>query len=88
MKTMKTYRGVVGSRSRLTIPFDCWMDARITKGLKYWDPDGALFTYNPGVCLTRNMSYRITLTKSHLAPGTEVTMVPVPDEHCIDLRVE
>jgi len=79
----KTYKAIVRSRSRITIPYDCWMDARCS-GLKLRIL-GDHYTW----CglnmsgMTPSMSYRVTVP---FAEGTEVKLIPVAKEKLVHVK--
>ena len=69
---MRTYTATVRSRNRLTIPYDCWMDCEGMSTLKLVQ-HGSQYWWAGGVCLTKNMSYRVT---SDFKEGTKVELIP------------
>jgi len=83
---MKTYYVTVGTRNRVTVPYDAWMDARCAT-LKFKTPSNGVVTYDPGVCMQRNMSYRFTLPiGENVKPGDRLEMIPDATNRMLILR--
>lgn len=69
---MKTYEATVRSRRRITIPYDCWLDCNGMKTLTIKE-NGILHEWEPGVGMTKNMSYRVTVNFSE---GDRIELIP------------
>lgn len=65
----------VGTRNRITIPFDCWMD--VTGGMETltmkFPDDLGTYEWEPGVGMTKNMSYRVAVP---FKKGTNLKLIP------------
>jgi len=83
---MKKYTVTVGSRRRVTVPFDAWMDARCST-LKFQLLSKMTVIYEPGVCMQKNMSYRFTLPLgTGLKAGDKLMMIPDPSHQMLILE--
>ena len=83
----KIYTVKVGTRNRITVPFDCWMDATC-KNLTLEHKISAIPTFKDvwegGKGMQKNMSYRVAV--SYYPIGATLNLIP--DMKNKQIRVE
>lgn len=85
----KVYTVTVGTRNRITVPFDAWMDAKCNDLVINVEDDGAVI-YPAADFLQKNMSYRITLYPDvfeNFKPGMKVNLTPIPSRHLLNIKI-
>lgn len=73
----KNYVVTVGTRGRITVPFDCWMDAmckNLTLEHKINSLPAFTNTWKGGKGMQKNMSYRVAV--SYYPIGSKLTLIP------------
>ena len=67
------FKVTVGSRNRITVPYNCWMNVSGMRTLTMKFPSGLINEWEPGVGMTSNMSYRVAVP---FEIGTKLKLVP------------
>jgi len=79
---MKTFKVKVGTRNRITVPYDCWMSVRRMSQLKL-SIKGSQYWWDSCVGMTPSMSYRVAVPFNQ---GTELELIPVYNENIIKVK--
>lgn len=84
----KNYVVTVGTRGRITVPFDCWMDARCKNLIIEHHVDFLpkfKSIWKDGKGMQKNMSYRVAV--NYYPIGTKLNLIPDAKNKQIQLEV-
>lgn len=71
----KAYKAIVGTRNRITIPFDCWMNVKKSmSGLNLKFDNGNINKWSGMTGMTNHMSYRVAIRG--YKRGTNLVLIP------------